>query len=539
MKKSVIINLENNDNLSVKVFNEKLIPGLNICECCYVKVKNKSEIYSEIFNTALDIINGKLENNLTNEEEEFLYSDDCDYSIWISKNLLDKNLSNESGIYNITNKDVKTPVELANKMLKKIYKKHNPKNKKIEQVYNEKKEDNVPIVNLSLGQIEPVIGSTYDVKSGNIFIDDMLKSNIINLSDIIENNFDINKIFKLFNERSKKPTIYINKDVDNCLMELFDLKDIKDFKTMSLEDTFTKLENMLNNKDFSKFKKLLETMENSIKNGTLSKDKVWVDGMKKRTEELIKLIDITETFKDFGNKKDYSRKTPTTNRFSTNKFNTNNGNYILLDIRTGSTIDSIASEKVGTTNRIDISSIDIIDLKYNNRIKKDIYKIDMKFNKDVKVLLDFCYKFNPFSSKQKFYFTKEFLEYFSTLNLTKNKLNFKKINRTFNNTLGEVDKNSFNEKNGLIQNNWGKRVLNINVIYIDVSKENDLILTDYNEDVKYYEVTEVNNLMVLVRFFELLNKKFGKQNHRYLFSENAVNYFKNTEEFKNLTFKVL
>ena len=86
MKKSIMLELSENSNNGFKivVVEEKMVVGENICEH-YVKLNNKKEMFTDVYNLILDALDVKNENGgeLTEAEEDLLFDTEVNHDIWI------------------------------------------------------------------------------------------------------------------------------------------------------------------------------------------------------------------------------------------------------------------------------------------------------------------------------------------------------------------------------------------------------------------------------------------------------------------------
>ena len=247
MKKAILVRFDDNGNLKIVVSGKKYIPGVNLCKCCYVKVRNKSEKYSDMFNLALDIKHEENENtekSLPEADLDFLFGPDCDYDIWILKELVDKTFYSKEGKepFTLTNKDVKTVEELLELI----------STTEIDRTNRDMKLSNF-------------------LKTGDDFFEKMLG-------------------FKL-PEKEPKPKTG-NEDVDKMVIDIFGLKNPMDILTLENKDNDKAFFKMMSSEDG--VKKVLD-LANLVKTKLegkkfVNKDDVWSKAMKKRTEDLIEIL---------------------------------------------------------------------------------------------------------------------------------------------------------------------------------------------------------------------------------------------------------
>lgn len=84
MKKSIMLELSENSNNGFKivVVEEKMVVGENICEH-YVKLDNKKEMFTDVYNLVLDAVDTKSDIELTPVEEDLLNDTEVNHDIWI------------------------------------------------------------------------------------------------------------------------------------------------------------------------------------------------------------------------------------------------------------------------------------------------------------------------------------------------------------------------------------------------------------------------------------------------------------------------
>lgn len=534
MKKSAILRLEKDDTLSVKVFNEKMVIGENICECCYVKLRNKSKQYENIFNLLIDLKheeNIKSEKGLTEEDEEFLYGDDCNYDIWIHKVLIGKTFysTEDKESITLTSNDVKTPEELNKKKLNKYYKNltfksRTIKPKRIGEWYNDSIDDNIPEVNLGIGKennSERPKNIPYGIKiiTGNSEIDNLLKEGLLSLSDIIENNFNLEKLIHLGksnknNVKQNNEKVKVNTDKTN---------DKKEVNLNEIDKIFCKMFD-LPEEGYLRFKK--DTVDQALKTTGILEEVEKIKELKTKLEKPYVRKSI------FGIPvKDLSRKVPTTHRATTHR---NSDNF---PTESETKPKSLVLMKTGLGGSIFSCKIDEKELITPINIFEDIYKFDMKFDRNAKKFVDNCKKFLLFNNeKHTFYFTKKFLDYAkidTRFNDGFDKLKFKKIERKA--TKSENTKS--NENKDLPETHPDKTGFILKNAYIDYDKENKKLVSNNNPTINSrFIISPLNNLSDLVTFFDFLRDEFKISNSKYIFTHTASNYINSLEKFKNLMF---
>lgn len=256
MKKAILIKIEDTtslvgQNLVVKVYNQKLIPGVNLCKCCYVKVRNKSEHISDIINLALEIKHDENENteeSLPQEDLDFLFGADCDYDVWVYKELIGGTFiinqdKNNSRTFVLSSKDVKTVEEYLSKQLKKrSVAPVKDYGKPISKEDMKKIQDGYDNLDKNLGKTNKLVDDEVTKKLQDLF-------GLENPLQLLKLPFDRNELSK------KMDAILGSEEGLNKILEIANL-------------TKSKLDN-----------------------GTFgNKDTVWNEGMKKRTETLIEAL---------------------------------------------------------------------------------------------------------------------------------------------------------------------------------------------------------------------------------------------------------
>lgn len=432
MKKSVIFRLKNDGKIEVNVIDKKLLVGEDICECCYLRVRSSSENFSHIFNVAVDIkIKDEMNKPLTDAESEFAYGADCEYQIWVSKNLLGVELLDNTGSgyhFTLTKEDVKTPEQIAKKQLKKW---------------------------------KPKLFDTSKVKKEKVKPEDNKDNNSTPEKDVIDS-----KLAKLFGVDKLSFEVL----TEDKLAEIFN-------KVMSGE----KMEEM---------KDIANTVLQATKDGKLNTDKTWNDGMKKRTEDLLKILNkeqfespfdvFTKSTEKQESTPNFSKTVETLDKGLCKIFNINyedfkkfkddfksdkevkntepevkgkytnthagtatvsevDNNIYLVDIKT----DIVTLMPYTTKEIVKLIPITKYDLERSDVITKDIYKFDMRFDSNVSRLIEFCKSFVVNPGKNKFYFTKAFIDSetiynglsFSFKNFDPKRLIFKLVKRTSGNKM--------------------------------------------------------------------------------------------------------
>lgn len=526
MKKSAILRLEKDDTLSVKVFNEKMVIGENICECCYVKLRNKSKHYENMFNLLIDLKHGeniKSEKDLTEEDEEFLYGDDCNYDIWVHKVLVGKTFYSTEGKESITltSNDVKTPEELNKKKLNKYYKKTTFKPKRIGEWYNDSIDDNISEVNLGIGKennnSERPKNIPYGIKiiTGNSEIDNLLKEGLLSLSDIIDNNFNLEKIIHL--GKSNKNNIKQNNEKANVNTDETNNK--TEINLNEIDKIFCKMFD-LPEEGYLRFKK--DTIDQTLKTTGMLEEVEKIKELKSNLEKPY----VRKTL--FGIPvRDLSRKVPTIPGTRAN----------FLSEKTESKSKSLVLIKTGLGGSIYSCKIDEKELITQINIFEDIYKFDMKFDRNAKKFVDNCKKFLLFNNENHtFYFTKKFLDYAkidTRFNDGFDKLKFKKIERKA--SLSENGKS--NENKDLHETHPDKSGFMLKNAYIDYDQKNKKLVSNNNPTINSrFIISPLNNLNDLVSFFDFLRDEFKISNSKYIFTYTALNYINSLEKFKNLRF---
>lgn len=349
------------------VSKDYLTVGKDICLCCYSLLnmnKKKVKLLRDIIvNDMISDFPMEASNKKVNE-------------IWIDKELLNNELVFKDCIITIKDKHV-IKHELDTEDLD------------LTQYLNDNQPKNI-------------------ILTGDKELDILFENGSLTINDLIDCNFDLSllsKKIKKTNTNNKKSFGTNDKEVDDQLKEVFGLEELSDFTKMSISDIMNAIIKISLSGDISKIINLAKTVKEKLNDGTLNKDKIWNEEMKKRTDELLRIFDVDNS------------------SYVNNKVN-------LQQESKGCTEPNIILQEVTTlTHYYSIEEM----LKVKRLKGTIILKIDNIYNRDVKKLLTLCYdryKSIYFSDdKVTFYFTSELIDQLKKEHAFVNRIKFKNITK--------------------------------------------------------------------------------------------------------------